>query len=61
MPIWKSALTGWVKGILSLEPALAKYTRRGVGNLESLLVVNYSLTQPYEFTRGQYFSPDGAG
>lgn len=47
--------TNRLGGVLSLEPALAKYTRRGV-DLESYWFVNYGLTmQPYEFTRGNIF------
>ena len=47
--------TNRLGGVLTLEPALAKYTRRGV-DLESYWFVNYGLTtQPYEFTRGNIF------
>lgn len=37
--------------VISLEPALAKYTRRGL-DLETYWFVQYSLTtQPYQFTK----------
>lgn len=42
-------------GILSLEPSLAKYTRRGV-DLDTYWFVQYGMTtQPYEFTKGSIF------
>ncbi len=42
-------------GILSLEPSLAKYTRRGI-DLDTYWFVQYGMTtQPYEFTRGSIF------
>ena len=41
--------------VLSLEPALAKYTRRGV-DLDTYWFVQYGMTtQPYEFTSGSVF------
>lgn len=41
--------------VLSLEPALAKYTRRGV-DLDTYWFVQYGFTtQPYEFTPGSIF------
>lgn len=41
--------------VLSLEPALAKYTRRGI-DLDTYWFVQYGLTsQPYEFTKGSIF------
>lgn len=41
--------------VISLEPALAKYTRRGL-DLETYWFVQYSLTtQPYQFTKGNVF------
>lgn len=47
--------TNRLGGVLSLEPALAKYTRRGV-DLDTYWFVQYGLTtQPYEFTRGNVF------
>ena len=47
--------TNRLGGILSLEPSLAKYTRRGV-DLDTYWFVQYGMTtQPYEFTRGSIF------
>ncbi|SUF92803.1 probable capsid portal protein [Salmonella enterica] len=47
--------TNRLGGVLSLEPALAKYTRRGV-DLNTYWFVQYGLTtQPYEFTQGNIF------
>lgn len=47
--------TNRLGGILSLEPSLAKYTRRGV-DLDTYWFVKYGMTtQPYEFTRGSIF------
>ncbi len=47
--------TNRLGGVLSLEPALAKYTRRGV-DLDTYWFVQYGLTtQPYEFTQGNIF------
>ncbi|EAC0390248.1 phage portal protein [Salmonella enterica subsp. enterica serovar Newport] len=47
--------TSRLGGILSLEPSLAKYTRRGI-DLETYWFVQYGITtQPYEFTPGSVF------
>ncbi|WP_072929453.1 phage portal protein [Nissabacter archeti] len=47
--------TNRLGGVLSLEPALAKYTRRGT-DLDTYWFVQYGLTtQPYEFTKGNIF------
>lgn len=47
--------TNRLGGILSLEPALAKYTRRGT-DLDTYWFVQYGLTtQPYQFTPGSVF------
>ena len=47
--------TNRLGGILSLEPSLAKYTRRGV-DLDTYWFVQYGMTtQPYEFTKGSIF------
>lgn len=47
--------TNRLGGILSLEPSLAKYTRRGV-DLDTYWFVQYGITtQPYEFTKGSIF------
>ena len=47
--------TNRLGGVLSLEPALAKYTRRGV-DLDTYWFMQYGLTtQPYEFTQGNIF------
>lgn len=47
--------TNRLGGILSLEPSLAKYTRRGL-DLDTYWFVQYGLiTQPYEFTTGSIF------
>lgn len=47
--------TNRLGGVLSLEPALAKFTRRGT-DLDTYWFVQYGLTsQPYEFTRGSIF------
>jgi len=47
--------TNRLGGILSLEPSLAKYTRRGI-DLDTYWFVQYGMTtQPYEFTRGSIF------
>lgn len=47
--------TNCLGGLLSLEPALAKYTRRGT-DLDSYWFVQYGLTtQPYQFTPGSVF------
>lgn len=47
--------TNRLGGILSLEPSLAKYTRRGL-DLDTYCFVQYGLTtQPYEFTTGSIF------
>lgn len=41
--------------VISLEPALAKYTRRGL-DLETYWFVQYGMsTQPYQFTKGSIF------
>lgn len=41
--------------VLSLEPALTKFTRRGT-DLDTYRFVQYGLTsQPYEFTKGSIF------
>lgn len=41
--------------MLSLEPTLAKYTRRGI-DLEIYWFIQYGMTtQPYEFTKGSIF------
>jgi PBSX family phage portal protein len=47
--------TNRLGGVLSLEPALAKFTRRGT-DLDTYWFVQYGLTsQPYEFTKGSIF------
>ncbi|HBL8927824.1 TPA: phage portal protein [Enterobacter hormaechei subsp. xiangfangensis] len=47
--------TNRLGGILSLEPSLAKYTRRGV-DLDTYWFVQYGMTtQPYEFIKGSIF------
>ncbi|HHZ6457166.1 TPA: phage portal protein, partial [Escherichia coli] len=47
--------TNRLGGILSLEPSLAKYTRRGV-DLDTYWFVQYGMTtQPYEFTKNSIF------
>ncbi|EAN9048144.1 TPA: phage portal protein [Salmonella enterica subsp. enterica serovar Anfo] len=47
--------TNRLGGILSLEPSLAKYTRRGI-DLDTYWFVQYGLTtHPYEFTKGSIF------
>lgn len=47
--------TNRLGGVLSLEPTLAKYTRRGVV-LDAYWFVQYGMTsQPYEFTPGSIF------
>ena len=47
--------TNRLGGILSLEPSLPKYTRRGV-DLDTYWFVQYGMTtQPYEFTKGSIF------
>ncbi|HDR2351396.1 TPA: hypothetical protein QCH58_002783 [Enterobacter asburiae] len=47
--------TNRLGGILSLEPSLAKYTRRGA-DLDTYWFVQYGMnTQPYEFTKGSIF------
>lgn len=47
--------TNRLGGILSLEPSLAKYTRRGI-DLDTYWFVQYGLTTPpYEFTKGSIF------
>ncbi|EOG5413256.1 phage portal protein [Cronobacter sakazakii] len=47
--------TNRLGGVLSLEPALAKYTRRGV-DLGTYWFVQFGFTtQPYEFTPGSIF------
>nr|VXZ92003.1 phage portal protein, PBSX family [Klebsiella pneumoniae] len=47
--------TNRLGGVLSLEPSLAKYTRRGL-DLDTYWFVQYGLTtQPYEFTTGSIF------
>ncbi len=47
--------TNRLGGILSLEPLLAKYTRRGI-DLDTYWFVQYGMTtQPYEFTKGSIF------
>ncbi|VTM77239.1 phage portal protein, pbsx family [Klebsiella pneumoniae] len=47
--------TNRLGSVLSLEPALAKYTRRGV-DLDTYWFVQYGMTtQPYEFTQGNIF------
>lgn len=47
--------TNRLGGLLSLEPALAKYTRRGTA-LDTYWFVQYGLTtQPYQFTPGSVF------
>ena len=47
--------TNRLGGLLSLEPALAKYTRRGT-DLNTYWFVQYGLTtQPYQFTPGSVF------
>ncbi len=47
--------TNRLGGILSLDPSLAKYTRRGI-DLDTYWFMQYSLTtQPYEFTKGSIF------
>ncbi|WP_336282623.1 phage portal protein [Cronobacter dublinensis] len=47
--------TNRLGGLLSLEPVLAKYTRRGT-DLDTYWFVQYGLTtQPYQFTPGSVF------
>lgn len=47
--------TNCLGGILSLEPSLAKYTRRGV-DLDTYWFVQFGMTtQPYEFIKGSIF------
>ncbi|HID7342185.1 TPA: phage portal protein, partial [Klebsiella pneumoniae] len=47
--------TNRLGGVLSLEPTLAKYTRRGV-HLDTYWFLQYGMTtQPYEFTPGSIF------
>ncbi|EHC44047.1 Phage-related capsid packaging protein [Salmonella enterica subsp. enterica serovar Alachua str. R6-377] len=47
--------TNRLGGILSLEPSLAKYTRRGI-DLDTYWFVQYGMTtQPYQFTKGSIF------
>lgn len=47
--------TNRLGGILSLEPSLAKHTRRGI-DLDTYWFVQYGITtQPYEFTPGSVF------
>jgi len=47
--------TNRLGGILALEPALAKFTRRGI-DLDAYWFVQYGLsTQPYQFTPGNVF------
>jgi PBSX family phage portal protein len=47
--------TNRLGGVLSLEPSLAKYTRRGI-DLNTYWFVQYGMTtQPYEFTKGSIF------
>lgn len=47
--------TNRLGGVLSLEPSLAKYTRRGI-DLDTYWFVQYGMTtQPYEFTKGSIF------
>lgn len=47
--------TNRLGGILSLEPSLAKYSRRGI-DLDTHWFVQYGMTtQPYEFTKGSIF------
>ena len=49
--------TNRLGGVLSLEPSLAKYTRRGI-DLDTYWFVQYGMTtQPYEFTKGSIFHP----
>ncbi len=49
--------TNRLGGILSLEPSLAKYTRRGI-DLDTYWFVQYGMTtQPYEFIKGSIFHP----
>lgn len=41
--------------VIALEPALAKYTRRGL-DLDTYWFVQYGMTtQPYQFTKGSIF------
>ena len=47
--------TNRLGGVLALEPALAKFTRRGI-DLDTYWFVQYGLsTQPYQFTTGNVF------
>lgn len=47
--------TNRLGGVLALEPALAKFTRRGT-DLDTYWFVQYGMnTQPYEFTKGSVF------
>ncbi|MGG7935260.1 phage portal protein [Klebsiella aerogenes] len=47
--------TNRLGGTLSLEPSLAKYTRRGL-DLDTYWFVQYGMTtEPYEFTKGSIF------
>ncbi|MBY4838536.1 phage portal protein [Pantoea sp. DY-5] len=47
--------TNRLGGVLALEPALAKFTRRGT-ELDTYWFVQYGMnTQPYEFTKGSVF------
>jgi len=53
--IYLEKRTNRLGGILSLEPSLAKYTRRGI-DLDTYWFVQYGMTtQPYEFTKGSIF------
>jgi len=47
--------TNRLGGVLALEPALAKFTRRGT-DLDTYWFVQYGMnTQPYQFTKGSVF------
>ncbi len=53
--------TNRLGGVLSLEPTLAKYTRRGV-HLDTYWFLQYGMTtQPYEFTPGSVRGVSGNG
>ncbi len=50
-----AASRGWFGEVIALEPALAKYTRRGL-DLDTYWFVQYDMTtQPYQFTKGSIF------
>ena len=53
-PTWRKR-TNRFGEVIALEPALAKYTRRGL-DLDTYWFVQYGMTtQPYQFTKGGIF------